>query len=1179
MVTTIVRSQRLLPLLSLLFLCTWDAVLHAQGTSGNITGQVLDQTGLGVPGARVTATNVETNVPTSTMSTSSGNYNISVYPGNYRIAAESQGFKRYLRDGVTVTASSTVRVDPTLEVGSVAESVEVSGAMLNVQTENAKVTTSVENKFVDQLPLVVGGTLRNPYDLVTIAAQVTSTGGAEMSLGGAQSRTYNATLDGIAITTNRPVEANEIAYAAPSLEAITEFAVDTGGFKAEYGQAAGGVITFSSRSGTNAFHGTVYEFLRNEALDARKFFESKRSVYKQSDFGVAGGGPIVLPKLYNGRNRTFFFLTYEGFRNRVGANSTFFHVPTPEMYDGNFTNWVDRNNRQLPIYDPATTKANPAGGFIRDPFPNNQIPKNRFSAFSQKLIPYGQLAKPNRGGQPGTFAYINQNFVNTSGVVLEPQDKGSAKIDHAFNDKHRIGGFMNISRYRGEFGGNGTPGLPLPLYSGSIGLTEALSYRITHDWIVSPTLLNNFSYGKNEFYKNTFSPNYQGNWADKLCFKNAVDCNVNFPVVGFSEFSGWGTSARSGHEQPTWSIKDDLSYSRGKHSFKFGFLYQILQSTGFGEQNIAGQAGFSYLGTGVPGNTNFTSGSSFASFLLGDANTGATETVRENRLMYPNYSFYAQDDWHISRRLTLNLGLRWDFATAPTEKSDWYSDFSPTKPNPAVNNYPGAQIYAGFGEGRENKRSLVPGWYKGIGPRLGLAYSLNDKTTIRSAFGRSFNRVTVARDSGHYLGFIGRYNFASLNSGITPAFNWDAGLPSYPLPISVDPKAKLDPAFANNDEVHYHPQSDAARAPESLYWTFSIQRQLAGNTVLEVAYSANIGTHLMGSLVNINQVPTAVWNSYVQRFGAAGATSLFRSDINSAAARSAGVPIPYANFTDPNVQRVRTVNQALRPFPQFSDVITGVRGNGDKSGHSSYHALIVKMARRYHNGLALEWNYVFSKLLTDTDNPVEGNGTTQDQYNRRLEKSIGEYDQTHSLKMSSVYELPIGRGKQLLGTAPAVVNAVIGGWRLGGIMTYASGFPINLTRNNPLAIFNRDTRPLINGYDNWRGAIKGDDFDPATDRFLIPKTAFPTQPVDFGNATRHNPKVRTFPYFQENVSLAKKFAFNERFSMDFRAEAFNLLNRVRFNPGSFNLDNANFGVVLNTSGEPRRMQLGLKLYW
>ena len=1158
--------------LSILFWFMPCSVLFAQGTSGNITGQVLDPTGLGVAGAKVTATNTGTNVTTTTTSTDTGNYNVVVYPGTYRVSAEAQGFKRYLRDNVTVSASATLRVDAVLELGSVTESVQVSGTLLNVQSENAKVTTSVENKFVDELPLVVGGTLRNPYDLVEIAAQVSRSGAADMSIGGAQARTWNATLDGLAITTNRPVEANELAYSAPSLEAITEFAVDTNGFKAEYGQAAGGVITFTSRSGTNAFHGTFYEFLRNEKLDARRFFEARKSTYKQSDFGAAVGGPVRIPKLYDGRNRTFFYLTYEGFRNRVGANAVFQSVPTPEMYEGDFSNWVDRNNRLLPIYDPSTTRPNPSGaGFIRDRFANNQIPKNRFSSFSQKLIPFGQVVKPNRGGQPGTLAYVNNNWVNTGGIVLQPQDKGSAKIDHVVTQSHRLGFFLNITRHRDSFGAAGPPGLPVPLYTGGIAVTDSTAYRLTHDWIISPTVLNHFQIGGNDFFKNTASPSYQGKWKDRLCFKNAVDCDVNFPVVGFSEFNGWGGSARSGHEQPMWSVKDDFSYTRGQHSFKFGFLFQTQLSTGFGEQNIAGQASFSFLGTSVPGDTSFQSGSSFASFLLGDANSGATETIRENTLIYPNYGFYAQDDWHITRRLTLNLGVRWDFSTPPVEQRDWYSDFAPDRPNPAVNNFPGALKFAGFGEGRENSRTLVNGWYKGFGPRLGIAYAFDNKTTIRSAFGRSFNRVTVNRDSGHYLGFIGRYNFSSLNQGITPAFNWDAGLPAYPLPISVNPSAKPDPAFANNDEIHYHQSSDATRAPESLYWTFSLQREVASNTVFEVAYSANIGTHLAGSLINVNQVPTSVWESYIQRFGVTGAASLLRADISSALARSANVPVPYPNFLDPNVQRTRSVNQALRPYPQFLDVITGVRGNGDHSGHSSYHSFILKASRRYHNGLAFEWNYVLSKLFTDTDNPVEGNGTTQDQYNRRIEKSIGEYDQTHALKFSTVYELPFAR-------SGGFANRIFGGWRFGGILTYYSGFPIALTRNNPLPIFNRATRPTISSYDNWRGAIRGERFDPATDRFLN-RDAFSTQPVAFGNSTRHNPKVRTFPIFNENVSLAKKFSLRENFALDFRWEAFNLFNRTRFSTGSTNLDAANFAQVTSQLNEPRRMQLALKLYW
>lgn len=1153
--------------------------LLAQGTSGNITGQVTDPSAAGIPAAKIAAVNQATNVSTTTTATATGNYDLVVYPGVYRVTVEAGGFKRYTQADVTVTAGATVRVDAVMQLGSVSESVEVTGQLLSVQSENAKVSTSVENKFVDELPLVVGGRLRNPYDLVQIAAQVTTVNDTEMTIGGGQSRAWNATLDGLGITTNRPVETFEVGYAAPSLEAISEFAVDTNGFKAEYGQAAGGVINFSSRSGTNDFHGTGYDFLRNQVLDARAFFERSKGTYKQNDFGGAFGGPVRIPKLYDGRNRTFFHVTYEGFRNRVGANTVIATVATPEMYDGDFTNWVDASNRLLPIYDPASTRPNPSGGgSVRDAFAGNRIPKARFSAFSQKMIPYAQGVRPNRGGAPGTLAYVRNNWNNSGGTVQSPQDKGSAKIDHVLTDSHRLGFFYNITRYRDAVGADGPPGLPMPLWNGSLQIFNTQAFRMNYDWIVSPRMLNHFQIGGNLFYKVQASANATGGWKDKLCFANVIDCDINFPNVGFSEFTGWGNTSKSGHEQPMWALKDDFSLTRGKHTFKFGFAYQTQPSTGFGEQNISGNAAFSFLSTSVPGDTAFRSGSSFASFLLGDALSGATETIRDSTIVYPYYGLYAQDDWHVSRKLTVNLGVRYEPSIAPYAVNDWYSDLDPRRPNPGVDNFPGALKFAGFGEGRENTRKILPNWYGGIGPRLGIAYSAGSKTTIRTAFGRSFNRVTVTRDSGHYLGFIGRYNFASTDQGITPAFNWDRGLPAYPLSLNMDPKAKLDPAFANNDEIHYHQLPDSTRSPESLFWTFNVQREVTRNTVVEVGYNATVGSHLMGSIVNVNQVPTPIWNAYVARFGATGARDLLRADISSAAARNAGVPIPYPSFTNPNVQRSRTVNQALRPFPQFLNVATGVRGNGDHSGHSAYHALVVKATRRYHNGLALEWNYTFAKVLTDTDSQVEGDGTTQDQYNRRLEKSIGEYDQAHGLKMSTVYELPFGKGKPMLGNLSGFANGILGGWRFSGIFAYTGGFPIRLTRNNPMVLFNRDTRPMITTYENWRAPLKGSEFDPAVDTFLN-RQVFPAQPIDFGNATRHNPRVRSFPGFNENISLGKKFTFLERYAVDFRWEAFNLLNRVQFGTGSTNIDSPTFGVVTGQANQPRRMQVGLKLYW
>ncbi|MBL8295566.1 MAG: TonB-dependent receptor [Bryobacterales bacterium] len=1149
------------------------AAAFAQTERGNITGVVTDSSGAAVPGAAVAITNIATGQSTQTTTETNGDFNLpNLSPGNYRMEFSAQGFKKVSREGVVLTASATVRADARLEVGQVTETVEVTADIAQVQTENAKISTAVQNKLVDELPLVVGGALRSPFDLVSVAPEARG-GGGQLALGGGQARAWEATLDGVSVATNRSADAVEIAYNAPSLEAITEFAVDTNGFKAEYGQAGGGIMTFSSKSGTSQYHGVVYDFLRNEKLDARGFFSPRRAVYRQNDFGATAGGPLSIPKIYNGRNRTFFFFSYEGFRNRVGSNDAIFTVPTPEMYDGDFTNLVSPANQRLVIYDPSTQRANPAGGgLIRDAFPNNRIPAGRFSPFAKTWSAFGQPVKPNRGGAPGTIDYIRNNYIATGGSIVSPQNKYSLKVDHNINSSHHLAFFYNNSNFNQAVGPSGPPGLPLPLWNGQVQTFETEAYRVAHDWTLSPRLLNHFSIGGNLFYKVSSSANATGGWKDKLCMKNVPDCDVNFPNAAFSEFSGWGATSFNGTEQPLWAIKNDMSYIKGSHTLKFGGAFQSQRANGYGQQNIMGQASFSFQGTSIPGATAFNSGSSFASFLLGEASGGATETNRFISQLYRYYGFYAQDDWRVSNRLTVNLGLRYEFTLPPVEnEGDKYSDFTPDRINPAVN-FPGALRFAGFGPGREGTRTLVPGWYSGWGPRLGLAYTLNPKTVLRTAFGRSFSKVTVVAGSGHYAGFIGSYSFASLDQGITRAFRLDDGLPAYPLPPD------LRPDFQNNQNVDHWQLADAVRSPENLYWTFSMQRQLSNSTVLEAAYNATVGSHLQTGLVNINQLPTPIYDALVQRFGPAQTATLLTSAAGGPAATQAGIGLPYPNFTNASVQRTtRNVAQSLRPYPQYLNVVTGAQG-GDKSGHSTYHAMVLKMERRYSGGLTFQWNYTLSKILTDSDS-YDASTTSQDQYNRRLEKSIGRFDQTHAVKMSTIYELPIGKGRRWMNYG-GVVNGVLGGWRISGIQSYFSGFPVALTRNNPLTIFNGVTRPTITSYDNWRAPLAGASFDPGTDRFLNP-AAFPAaaQPIAFGNATRYNPKVRTFPNFNENISLAKSFALGETRRIDFRWEAFNLFNRTVFGTGSTNLNANNFGVVQDQANTWRQMQVALKLYW
>lgn len=1154
------------------FLAAGLAVLaFGQSERGSVTGVITDPAGAMLADAEVVLVNRDTNSTLRTVATKSGEYSFpNLSPGVYRIEVSAPGFKRYVQQGIQISAASTARADAQLQLGQVSEQIEVQAAAATVSTEDAKVSTQVENRLVDELPLQVAGSMRSPFNLVAVVPEAQGSGQA-LSLGGGQVAAWDATLDGHSVGTNRSGDTAEAALNTPSLESLTEFTVDTNGFKAEYGQASGGVMTFASKSGTNKLHGSVYDFVRNDAFDARGFFARAKNVYRQHDFGFSAAGPLYIPKLYNGKNKTFYFVTYEGFRNRVGRNGSIFSIPTPEMYQGDFSKWVDPSNKVIPVYDPATTRANATGtGFVRDQFPNNQIPVSRFSKIAQNVMSLSSVVQPNRGATPGTRGYVNSNYLVNAGSLLSPTDKWSAKGDQVIGSKHRVSVLWNSTAFINKIGSDGLPGLPEPLFNGSISQWDTEAYRFSHDWTVSPTMINHFSFARNTFRKNAYSINVDKNWKSKVCIPNVIDCNQNFPTLNFTEFTSWGSASYNGTDQPGWGIKNDFSYLRRSHTFKFGFQHQNQNANGFGQQDIAGRADFSFLSTSVPGATTFpaSGGSSFASFLLGEAILGRTETIRQVTQKYPYFGFYAQDDWRITRKLVVNLGVRYDFTLPPTNLRDEYSDFNPTRPNPGADGRPGALWFAGFGQGRENTRSLVPGWYKGVSPRISFAYQLDSKTTIRSGFGRSFGRITAVQGSGHFAGFIGQYQFDNTSQGVQPTFRLDQGLPAYKLPPLIDP------SFSNGNTVDWWQGQDATRAPENLTWTFNIQRQTKGNMVLEAGYNASVGTHLQSGILNYNQVPTAAMQDLVNRYGATQAFNIMRSDINSATARAANIPIPYPSFVN---QQLRTVAQALRPFPQYSTISTGAQ-NGDKSGHSTYHAMTLKANRRFASNVIVQWSYVLSKLLTDSDTYFANSATAaMDQYNRSLEKSIGQYDRTHTFKFSTIYNLPFGRGRRWFNHG--ILAQTIGGWRLAGIQVYGSGAPLALQRNNPLPIFNGITRPQVDGYDNWRVPVSGGSFDPAADRFLKAATAFPTQPSDFGNATRYNPKVRGFWNMSENLSLSKTFPITESIKLDFRGEAFNLLNRTVFNTGNTNLNSLNFGTVTGQVNEPRTMQVALKIYW
>jgi hypothetical protein len=1170
------RSTVSLALTMLMNLVCMNFGLLAQQDRGNITGIVKDPSGAAVVGAKITVTKTDTNVAVSTVSTETGDYNVlSLTAGAYSVRVEREGFKAAVAKEIILVAGGTARVDATLEIGTAQQVVEVETQGAILQTESAKVSTQVNNKLIEDLPLVVSGQVRSPFDLAALAPETKNFGDTGFAIGGGQAAGFNMALDGISATTGRALQTSWATVNTPSVDAIGEFTVETNGFKPEYSRAGGGTMTFVSKSGTNEFHGSAYAFIRNEALDARRFTEVRKGLFRQQDFGYTAGGPIWIPKLYNGKNRTFFFVAGEYFRNQTAPNPNPLSVAPEAFYNGNFTNWVTATGARIPIYDPATTRTVNTQ-LVRDVFPNNQIPQNRFDPSSVRVSPLGKLALPNINSAAGSSGFVRNNRAQV-GSIRAPWDKFSFKGDHVLSEKQRISGYYGYNTRSTTGGADGPPGLPGIINGENLNSTISDVYRFSHDWTVSANKLNRFYAGANNWREtNKALAAESQDWTSQYGMRNVPNPADNIPQINFGgEFAQWGGPSRNGSENITIGLNDDFSWIKNNHTFKVGYQYEQVRYFGFGQQNLSGFYQFTRAATAIPGDQNpNTSGSAFASFLLGHVNNANIHTPRFIDQVFDYHGMYFQDDWRITRNLTINYGARYEVNRPPFELDDEYSDFCPTCPNPGANGRLGALVFAGNGPGRLGRRRIPDTWWGAIGPRFGFAFSPNERTVIRGGVGRSFNAVRAVGGSAHILGFALIQDFPDpqAGNGTVGAFRFNDGLPNYVRPPF------LDPSFGNFNSVDWWQGNEVSRAPEYINYSLNIQRNITANSLFEIGYSASTGSHLQAGLLNYNQPNWEALPASLSPFANGGRNPLLTARIDSTLAASAGIGKPFANF--PNTQ---TVAQALRPYPQYFTINTG-GGQGDRSGSSTYHALVTKYERRYSGGLTFLASYAFSKLLTNADSYWIG-GAAMDHYKRGLEKSIGQFDQTHNFKFSYSYELPFGKGRRYLNIGgPA--NIVLGGWRLSGIHLYASGAPIGLgTSINFQNSFYGGNRPTVSTYDGWltKEAAGGPGgFNPSVDRFFPDATAFGVQPTDrLGNATRYNPSARFFPNLQENYSFAKTFAGGERFRADFRAEVFNLLNRAIAGPlaNATVLQQPNFGLWRIQANDPRRLQLGLKLYF
>ena len=823
----------------------------------------------------------------------------------------------------------------------------------------------------------------------------------------------------------------------------------------------------------------------------------------------------------------------------------------------------------MPIYDPATTRANPNGqGFIRTPFSGNQIPPNRFANFSRAVMNAVPGVRPNVSAVPGTGEYVRDNYINNTGTAQNPAVKFSAKVDHNFSANDRASLLYNYSNQETLPGPDGFPGLPGAAASRLVDKSDSPIYRGSYTKVLSPSVVNHAYGGTNGYKESHKSQNHTGGWKAKgVCIANVEDCDATFPQISFSDYTTWGGTGITGSRNFVYSFGDDLTINRGRHAWKMGYLYERLHYYGGPAPNsanraISGWATFDRRSTSVPNNNTLGTGggNSFASFLLGETFSGLVESKQNNALQWKSHGVYVQDDWRVSQRLTLNLGVRFEFTQPAVDQNDQISDFTPDKPNPRAGNLPGALRFAGEGPGREGSRSLVSNWLGGFGPRFGLSFALDSKMVLRASIGRSFGVAKTNTGTSHFDGFRLVANPTSIDNGISPVFHIDTGFPAYPLPPVIDP------SYANGLNIPYW-EDTPVRLPENYQWTFNLQRQISDATVIEAGYNATIGAHLLSYVKNLNQVPFELYERYGR--------TLLASSVDSPAAIAAGIRRPYASIDADFGGRPVSVAQALRPYPQYQTIATG-SGQGDKSGHSSYHAMILKLDRRFAAGASFQGSYVFSKILTDADRYDAGTAAL-DHYNRGLEKSIGLFDQTHNFKMSYVIDLPAGKGKRWLNSGP--LSKVLGNWRLAGIQYYSSGYPITLTNSINYLVFNGRSAAQVSTYDGWIAKHDNPDWK-GSDRYFQPASFFGPQSTDkLGNATRQNPKARTPWGLTENFSVAKSIPFKEDIRLDLRVEVFNAFNRSRFSTGPTNVESLTFGRVTSTVNEPRRMQLGLKLYW
>jgi len=1131
------------------------------GGTGSIQGVITDSTGAVIPGATVTATNVATGVKTERQTTGAGLYVLApLPPGEYKITVSATGFRQLEQDRVIVDALSTVGLNLTLQVGTASETVTITSAPAQLNTSDPRLGTTIRNELYTNLPLAMGTAVagsgigqgpRNPGAFIFLLPGV-SEGNRWGTINGAQGFSKDVFIEGVPITD--PIQQGEgrTISLGVSVEAVEQFQVETSGTGVEFnGQ---GSENYTIKSGTNRFHGSGFEFLRNTVLDARGFFPAVRPVEHQNEFGGTIGGPIL-------KNKLFFFFSYDGWRYRVTSPTQFATVPTLKMRQGDFS--------ELPvaIYDPLTTVA-VTGGFARTAFPGNVIPANRISAISkvyQSLLP----APTNSG--------LQNNYLGSVPVAYN-NDSFNTKVDYNLTASHRLSGIYTHGKrsqpgpYRETSSSIPQTVLPLPYTDTRLVVEIPTVVQAKHNWTINSSLVNQVNFSFNHFFVPITNATSDGKWASKSGLKglpagDASDAFLEAAFAGANAPSGWrGTNSRDFEDNNyNYTLQESLLWVRNKHSFKFGFQYQhtsdhtktndtgSLLTTNF---NNLQTAGFNATGGLLSG-----TGNAYASFLLGALNSA---TVNEDSIVltvaqFSSYAWWVADDYKVNSRLTVNLGLRHDIMLPYVEAGDHFTYLDPTAPNPAAGGRPGALRFGGnYAPDAISCHcdQIINTYYKAFGPRVGFAFSLNDKTVLRGGYGMMYSRSGAvggrdgARIGTGLTGINANAPIVSPNGSFTPALFWDNGIPPYAKGPIYDQTYQTGFNGTGSGGAVTYGDPDS-QPPRYQNWNLSVQRSLTSSLVVTAAYVGSNGKQLRGG-------GRGPWSNQMDpRYLVLGnllTQNATPANVAAAQAIVPGVSLPFPTF-------VGTIAQMLRPFPQYNSV-TDVYGN---VGQSNYNALQLSLQQRLARGLTFNFNYTFSKAL----GTINGNRSAYIQ-----EKSLSTTDQPHLLNAFYSYQLPFGKG-QIFNPENKVARAVVSGWQISGITRYASGTPLGpftATCNVPQA------GTCWASYNpNFTGSVrlKGDGgVKPFIDvnAFISPAS------FTYGNTPATGAYgLRNPHFFNQDLSLSRNFQVLENLRFVFGADSFNLFNNVRFGSINTNITNANFGKAAAQTNLPRVFQFKLRI--